>query len=246
MSATKAFLSKKGYNFSEQKQLFIKPQDAKAFALVVAFDVKRKNKLSIHFTINNEKLGVVPSIALSPWLTCNNKACFECGTCYGLKQKYLSFFKFVYMIENTVLLTERPEDFKKQINAYIALNGSRFFRWFENGDFPSNEAVKIFDEIARKNKGTKFLCMTKQYDRVNGYLKTTNGKYSKNLILRFSKFSINNLTEIENPYEIPTTDVINTKNDLHKGAVLCPGFASNCGACLKCWMCRKEINFVKH
>lgn len=246
MNATKALLTKKGYNFENKAQLFIKPEDSKAVALVVACDLEKSKKLSLHFTQNNEKLGIVPSIALSPWLTCNNKACFECGTCYGLKQKYLSFFKFVYMIENTLLLMNHPEEFKKQVNAYIALTGCNYFRWFENGDFPSNESVKIFDEIAKKNKSVKFLCMTKQYERVNDYLKETNGKYSKNLVLRFSKFTIDGIDTVPNPYNVPTTDVIEQKEDLHNGAVLCPGFSSNCGACLKCWMCKKEINFVKH
>lgn len=246
LTTTKKFLIRKGYTFEDKKQLFIKPEHAAPLAMLISYDLGKRDTLQLHFTKGNKKLDAVPSVALSPWLTCNNKACYLCGSCYGLKQKYLSFFKFVYMVENTVLLNDRPEEFKKQVNAYLTLTGARFFRWFENGDFPSNESVKLFDDIARGNPRTDFLCMTKQYARVNAYLESNGGKYSENLKLRLSKFEIDGLTEIPNPFSLPTTDVINKAEELHAGATLCPGFSSDCAHCLKCWKCNREVDFIKH
>ena len=242
----KAALEKARYNL-EEKQLIIRGKDAERFAIVALYDLINSASVQIHITRNNAKLGNIPSLAVAPWLTCNNKECYRSGACYGLKFRYLSIFKFLDMIENTYLLGSRPEEFKKQINAFFALNKiATFFRWFENGDFPSERSVSVFNEIARENPNVKFLCMSKQYERVNNFLAKNGGKCEENLIIRFSKFSYSGLIEIENPFNLPLTDCIGSEEERKEGAFLCPGAKYGCAACLGCWYAKQEIDFLKH
>lgn len=243
----RTFLLKKGYSFDETtKQMFLKADLAGNVATLMYFDVLKQEQLTLHITKGNHKLGKIPSVAVSPWITCQGKLCHDRGTCYGLHGRFLSFIKFYYMVENTVLLQKHPEEFKAQIKAYFGKHPDvSIFRWFENGDFPDVESVALFDEIAKENKKTAFICMTKQYDKVNKYLEVTGGKYSKNLKLRFSKFEIDGLTMCDNPYDLPLTDVINSKEELHEGAFLCPGTSVGCSKCKACAYTNKEINFEK-
>lgn len=244
------YLEKKGYQYQGKAHLLIKKSDTIALATLLYLDFEKVNPklLKVNFSLKNGKLTqAIPAIALSPWITCNDQICFKCGACYGLKMHYIDLNKFIDMVENTYILNNHPEFFKAQINAFLTLYPVKYFRWFENGDFPSVESVKIFDEIARENKRVHFLGMSKQYKKVNEYLTTIDDhKFSKNLMLKFSKFEIAGLGEIENPYNLPITDVINKKEELHEGAILCPGMGQGCINCLKCWHRKEEIDFLKH
>jgi len=246
----KKALINRGYNLN-QNQLILKSSDARIAALYAFYDLQKTNATpNLHITASNSKLSVIPSLAVSPWLTCTNAPCFQSGACYGLKFHFLSILKFLNMIENTYLLNEKSDQFKKQLNAFFALNPLiTFFRWFENGDFQSVENVKLFDEIARGNPNINFLAMTKKTALVNKYLDSTKGHKSDNLTIRFSKFTYNNFTEIENPYNLPLTDCIPNKKSLNRNAVFCLNSIDKkrgCASCLQCWRQKKEIDFIKH
>ena len=246
----KKALINRGYNLN-QTQLILKSGDARGAALCAFFDLKKANSMpSLHITVGNSKLSLIPSLAVSPWLTCLNAPCFQSGACYGLKFHFLSIFKFLDMIENTFLLNEKPDQFKKQLNAFFALNPLiTYFRWFENGDFQSVENVKLFDKIAYENPNIKFLAMTKKAVLVNQYLDSTKGKKSDNSMIRFSKFTYNGFTKIENPYNLPLTDCVPNKKSLNQNAIFCLNSLDKkrgCASCLQCWRQKKEIDFIKH
>lgn len=243
----KQALIKGGYSLNG-RQVIVRGADAERLALCALYDLTgSKRDISIHITGRNSKLSSIPSIAFSPWLTCNCEKCYKSGACYGLRFHYLSIFKFLDMVENTYLLMNKEDDFKKQLKAYFALNKQvTYFRWFENGDFCGAKSVRLIAEIASENPEISFLCMTKKFSLVNDYLNATKGNYPSNLKLRFSKFAYSGLNEIENPYNIPLTDCVATKEEKTRGAVLCPGTKTGCGACLLCWKTNREIDFLKH
>lgn len=85
LTTTKAFLIRRNYDFQGKAQLFIKPEHAAPLAMLIAYDLGKKDRLELHFTKGNKKLDTVSSVALSPWLTCRNRTCYLCGSCYGLK-----------------------------------------------------------------------------------------------------------------------------------------------------------------
>lgn len=243
-------LAKNGYDLNK-KQLILKAGDARGVALLAFYDLKNMDATpNIHITAGNSKLSIIPSLAVSPWLTCLKAPCFQSGACYGLKFHFLSLFKFLDMIENTFLMNEKPDLFKKQINAFFTLNQTTtYFRWFENGDFQSVENVKLFDEIARDNPNVNFLAMTKKTALVNEFLKNTGGKKSDNFMIRFSKFSYTGLTKIENPFNLPLTDCVPNKKSLNENAIFCTNSLDKkrgCASCLFCWKQTKEIDFIKH
>lgn len=250
MPLTRKALDKRGYTLATPN-FWLKKVDQTFIETMISLDVmkniKENNHISLNFTNGNDKLHGIGSIALSPWKTCKNKKCFKSRKCYGTHAHFVSFNKFVYQIENTLYLMEKPKEFEKQINAYLALNKTmNYFRWHENGDFPNAESVAVFDRIARKNKKVHFLAMTKQYQFVNEYLKTTNGVLSKNFMIRMSKFELDGITKIENPYNLPTTDVIKKGQKLEPGQFLCPGVKKGCASCLACWHTPLCVVFEYH
>ena len=229
------------------KQLFIKREDAHTFARDMFLDLDENGEIpgEIHITTGNQKLNAIPSIAFNPFLTCSGEKCL--AFCYGTNQKFLSFFKFFYEIENTFFMMKYPDIFAKRFNAYISLYQPRYFRFFENGDFVNVANVALFNEIAKNNPGTSFLCMTKKSVMVNTYLKSTGGKYAKNLVLRFSDVDIENVKiNLENPYGVPLTCVVDKGVKSGRDSVLCPGTATGCIKCLKCWKCAKKVLFELH
>lgn len=229
------------------KQLFIKREDAHIFARDMFLDLDDSGEIpgEIHITTANQKLNAIPSIALNPFLTCSGEKCLS--FCYGTNQKFLSLFKFFYEVENTFLMMKYPDIFAKRLNAFITLYQPRYFRFFENGDFVNIANVALFNKIAGNNDGTIFLCMTKKSVMVNAFLKTTGGKYARNLVLRFSDVDIKNVKiKLENPYNIPLTCVVDKGAKCDKNSVLCPGTATGCIKCLKCWNCAKKVLFELH
>lgn len=229
------------------KQLIIKREDAHTFARDMFLDLDDRGEIpsEIHITTANQKLSVIPSIAFNPFLTCSDEKCLS--FCYGTNNRFLSFFKFFYEVENTFFMMKYPDIFAKRFKAYIALYQPRYFRFFENGDFVNVANVALFNEIAKNNPETSFLCMTKKSVMVNAFLKTIGGKYAKNLVLRFSDVDLKDTKiNLENPYDVPFTCVVDKGTKGDRNSVLCPGTATGCIKCLKCWKCSKKILFELH
>ena len=132
------------------KQLFIRREDAHTFARDMFLDLDDNGEIpsEIHITTGNQKLNAIPSISFNPFLTCSGEKCL--AFCYGTNQRFLSFFKFFYEIENTFFMMKYPDIFAKRFKAYIALYQPRYFRFFENGDFVNVANVALFNEIAKK------------------------------------------------------------------------------------------------
>lgn len=241
------FIKKYGEKALKQTQYFIERKDAIEFSkkIFIDLDTWKKEDFEINFTDKNKKLDGIPSIAFSPFVTCLSEKCLK--ICYGTNQKFLSFIKFFYQIENTFLYLKYPDIFIKKFNAFLNLYQPRYFRFFENGDLINLKNMIDFNNLAADHPETKFLLMTKKINIANEFLKSTGGKYAKNLMLRFSNSNVKSCQiSLNNPFSIPETEIVEKDSRVGENSTRCPGSKYGCLRCLKCWMSRKNIEFEIH
>lgn len=213
---------------------------------------KLENKTyQVKATNGNTKLGkAIFNINLPPVITCNPEApCFK--ECYGRKGHFLFASAKNRMAENLMAFCQNSGKFFADI-AYQTAN-SKYVRWFGNGDMPNEEFLAGICRVARKNKNTKYLAFTKQYNVVNNYI-AKGHKIPSNLKIVFScwKDWIPN-----NPYGLPTTWVRfpekgkeASENKAYNALIPVKAFKcpSNCAECQACWHLPKKssVEFHKH
>ena len=202
-------------------------------------------------TNGNKKLGsAIFNINLPPIVTCNpNAPCF--------KQCYATHGHFLYpnvknrQFENLFAFIQNPSQFFNEIAEQTQL--CLYVRWFGSGDMPNMRFFEGMIEVAKKNKGVKYLAFTKQFPIVNAYL-NFGRKIPSNLKIVFSNWME---WKAENPLNLPTTWVKfdpNKKQEkdfarfnvhIPEKSHACPG---DCAKCLKCWNLKKgeSVYFKKH
>lgn len=108
--------------------------------------------------------GAVPN-SVYPGTVCGTCA-GTCPGCYAMKMtRYPA--TFIAYANNTEITRDCPdglETMKKAINEYIDEFEPRRFRIHDSGDFFGLDYMIAWDEIARKNHGTRFYCYTKRVD----------------------------------------------------------------------------------
>ena len=198
------------------------------------------NRVSISF--NNDKMGIIPSFSFPPVLTCKNfnKCVLDC---YALRMCYRRSNTAKSWLNNFKIWQNNPQAVEFAIlNASVT---SAYFRYFVGGDIPNLDFLKMMVKIANKVKTCKYLAFTKNYKLVNDYL-LKGGKLPKNLKIVFSKWG---KTQINNPFNLPTSGVIFKGDEILKSDKICGGNCANC-ICqnVGCWMLRngEEIKFLKH
>ena len=190
----------------------------------------------------NSKLGgQIYSINLPPVVTCRSDApCFK--GCYACKGNWLFPNVKNSLQHNLEAYKSNPTLFFESVAAQTAL--VRFCRWHSSGDIVDMQYFEGMCKVARKNKGTHYLCFTKKYEIVNEFL-SKGKRIPKNLSIVFSAWS-NWIPE--NPYNLPMTYVYGKEfnNELiPKDAIPCGGKCENCQAC---WTLKKgqHVYFLKH
>lgn len=190
----------------------------------------------------NSKLGgQIYSINLPPVVTCRADApCFK--GCYACKGNWLFPNVKNSLQQNLEAYKNNHKLFFESVAAQTAL--VRFCRWHSSGDIVDMQYFEGMCKVARKNKGTHYLCFTKKYEIVNEFL-SKGKRIPKNLSIVFSAWS-NWIPE--NPYNLPMTYVYGKEfnNELiPKDAIPCGGKCENCQAC---WTLKKgqHVYFLKH
>lgn len=197
-------------------------------------------KLSISY--GNKKMGQIPSVSLTPIVTCKN--CKSCSKdCYAAKLARLyPTVKKAYDNNLSILLEDRDAYFT-QVKAVAMLN--KFFRWHVSGDIVDKDYLDRMCKVARECKTTQFLAFTKNYEDVNEYF--NNHRKPSNLKLIFS-LPFDGAT-IDNPHNLPTAAVIFKGQEPADDWKICGGNCSEC-ACrgVGCWELKKgeTIAFYKH
>lgn len=193
-------------------------------------------------SVNNAKMGGIPSFSLPPVATCCN--CSECKKdCYAVNMCKIKKNLLQSWANNLKAFQNNIEYVKASIikNACI----SSYFRYFVGGDIVNRDFLNMMIEIANICKNCRFLAFTKNYKIINEYI-TAVGNLPQNLIIIFSEW---NDQEMQNPHNLPTSKVIKNINDLPPAGLLCGGDCSNC-ICrgVGCWQLSngQTIHFLKH
>lgn len=193
------------------------------------------------------KLGVgIATVNLPAVVTCRKDApCFK--GCYARKGNFSYNNVKTSLDKNLEAFKENPDLFFERIHLQLEMIPYRFFRWHSSGEIVDERYLEGMFWLARKHKGTQFLCFTKKYELVNAYL--NNHKKPKNLILVFSNWGE---WICDNPHNLPTAWVEFGKesdNLIPADANVCSG---NCGTCVNtsehCWRMQKgeSVKFHRH
>lgn len=199
-------------------------------------------KQYVNVSNTNSKLGAaILSINLPAGKTCAAGVPCRKG-CYAMKGNWLFPNVVNSLEENLEAYVKNPKLYFESVAAQTAL--ARFVRWHSSGDIVNAEYFEGMCKVARKNKGTHYLCFTKKYEIVNDFL-AKGKRIPKNLSIVFSAWS-NWIPE--NPYNMPMTYVYGKdfENDLiPKDSIPCHG---KCYECQACWQLKKGQNvyFTKH
>ena len=199
-------------------------------------------KQYVNVSNTNSKLGgQIYSINLPPVVTCRSDApCFK--GCYACKGNWLFPNVKNSLQHNLDAYKSNPDLFFESIA--LQTNLVRFCRWHSSGDIVDIQYFEGMCKVARKNKGTHYLCFTKKYEIINEFL-SKGKRIPKNLSIVFSAWS-NWIPK--NPYDLPMTYVYGKEfnNELiPKDAIPCGGKCENCQAC---WTLKKgqHVYFLKH
>lgn len=267
MPHTKTMLMTMGYQEEqfENAQIFIcasmTPESLKARTIIaheIILDLcnneyKLLKEIGINFTVENGKLGSIPSISFSPYITCIGVKCFENNTCFGLHQRYNGFFKFVYSIANSLYYIYFHKEWMRIVNGYLDAHCYKYFRWFEIGDCINAQMFNDLNKIALKHKRIIFMGMTKKFTFLREFL--NKNEFSKNLIIMPSSDSYDNAPLPEDLKDLRHTDIIKYPEDLKNNEFLCPNYYDKkkhkkikvkCSDCLYCWIGKKNPVFIKH
>ena len=186
--------------------------------------------LSIFISDGNTKMGGVPSISLTPVVTCHN--CQECKKrCYARRLYGLRPILKTQYDANTFIYKNNPVDYFEQINKVMSVTDK--FRFHVAGDIIDTQYMDMMVQSCRRNPKCQVICFTKAYEIVNSYIEET-CDLPKNLHLIFS---IWDNTSYTNPNNLPTAHVLykNGTTTAKKPTHLCDG---NCCKCfLNCTGC---------
>ena len=190
----------------------------------------------------NTKLGMsIPNINLPACTTCRPDApCFK--ECYARKGNF-TFANVKKALEgNYSAFCSNPTLYFDEIRVRTNLN--RYVRWHSSGDIPNSKYLEGMCRVARKNKGTNYLCFTKKFELVNDYI-SSGHRIPKNLSIVFSNWKN---WQCENPYNLPTAWVEFPKEEnteIPETAVKCSG---KCAECQYCWHMKngQSVYFPKH
>ena len=206
--------------------------------------------INVHISTRVSKLGTaIPTINLPPIITCRKDApCAKCakegGGCYAMRGHFTLPNVKNNMFENLQAYKENPKLFF-EIIANVAKDYKRF-RYFSSGDIVDTNFLAGMCKVARKCKGTQFLCFTKKFELVNDYVSNKH-IIPKNLHIVFSTWRD---FIPENPYNFPMTYVYFPKDkeankSIPENAIPCSG---SCTKCHACWELNKgqSVYFKKH
>lgn len=204
--------------------------------------------MEINISMTNSKLGSqIPSVSLPPQMSCREDA--PCARlCYGKRGNFL--FRNVQESHR-----HNYERYMADSDAYFgdvisflndALVSYKYFRWHAVGDIVDDAYFLGMVKVAKACPNVKFLCFTKKFGIVNGYL-GRGGRIPKNLRIVFSAWSKS--FRVDNPYRLPVAYVLFRKGELNPAipdlAIPCGG---HCPECLACWSLEKgqSVYFRQH
>jgi hypothetical protein len=189
-----------------------------------------------HVSPGNMKMGAMPSVSLSPVVTCIPGA--PCArSCYAVKVcRYSQSAKLAYA-RNWALAESDPDAYFSDVLAFIRKRSPAFFRFHVSGDIPSQGYLDRVKLLAEACPDVKFLVFTKRY--AFDYKGCPD-----NLCVVFSCWPGLNLPRRHKGPRAYMQDGSETR--IPDDAIQCPGSCETCGMC---WSLRKtgrDVWFPKH
>ena len=203
--------------------------------------------MSVKISKNNSKLGIIPSINLTPIVSCR-EGCPCAADCYAMKGRFRFQNVRDNMNSNYMSYIADPdgyfEDIKREIDNGMVVYS--YFRWHSAGDIVDARYLEGMVEVATQLGRTSFLAFTKKYELVNEYIEN-GGSIPDNLHIVFSAWG--EALKLENPYNFPVA-YVRFKDDAQNKSI--PESASECSGkcstCLQCWHLGKgeSVVFNRH
>lgn len=203
--------------------------------------------MSVKISTQNSKLGVIPSVNITPIVTCRpNCPCAK--DCYAMKGRFRFASVKDSMTTNYETYIHSPEIYFKEIKSFIddGIRVYSYFRWHAAGDIVDKPYLEGMVKLARELHNTSFLAFTKKHELINRYI-GEGGVIPDNLHIVFSAWG-NELVPF-NPYGFPVAYVRfsdDAKNSsIPQEAIECSG---DCTTCLQCWRINhgESVVFNKH
>lgn len=185
--------------------------------------------MKVSISKGNAKMGAIPSVSLPACTTCNPEApCFR--KCYAAKIARLRATVRTAYERNFITWVEHPAEYWQQVRD--AAKMAKYFRFHVSGDIP--EPIYFYDMVltAAAIPDTRFLVFTKQYHIVNDFIRD-GGAIPDNLQVIFSNWGE---WKCDNPYNLPTCEVILKGSEPADHWKICGGNCTEC-ACrgVGCW-----------
>lgn len=203
--------------------------------------------MSVKISKTNSKLGVIPSINLTPIASCRDN-CPCSGDCYALKGRFRFQNVKNNMAANYAAYREDPDtyfaDIKREIDNGMVVYS--YFRWHSAGDIVDMRYLQGMVDVANALNRTSFLAFTKKYELVNEYI-ASGGVIPDNLHIVFSAWG--NSLSVDNPNDFPVAYVRfgdeERDSSIPENASECSG---KCTTCLQCWNLGRgeSVVFNKH
>lgn len=209
-------------------------------------------KMHIHISVSNSKLGSIPSFNLLPGFTCSAESCKHClkEGCYAIKNAFRCGYNvdknstLSAWTENTVIMMTDLEKLYNELDNYLnsVQYSTKLFRIHSSGDFKSVAYAEMWYKLAAKYKNIRFLAFTKQWDIV----RQVNFYELDNFSLVLSGWTgINIPSDLIEKYRCAWC------NDGHEtripdNAMLCPGSCESCGLCWYLKDLGRDTQFIKH
>lgn len=198
-------------------------------------------KVKVHISRGNMKVGRVPNFSLTPGASCSETARRTClvGGCYACKAYVQYPGTREAWDDNTWFALHDIPELEKRLNAYIAKRKPAFFRVHVGGDFITREYAEMWARVAGRHPGTRFLAFTKQWDNVRGV------EFPANFSLVLSGWPG---TEIpaDLAAKYPRANMVLSADEIPADGLHCPGNCESCGMCWQLAEIGRNVYFVKH
>ena len=137
---------------------------------------KAKEKIVLHVSKGNVKIGKCLNVSNAPLITCNN--CKECQYyCYDVKACLQYSNVLTARVENTALLIKDMDKYFCQLWSIMAKRRkNKFLRFHVSGDIINYKHMQKIIDTARLFPDFKIWTYTKNYRIVNQWLKENGGK----------------------------------------------------------------------
>ena len=197
--------------------------------------------MRISISDGNTKMGKVPSVSLTPCVSCAKDA--PCRKrCYILKAFRMYEATRKAYRSNLTAYRRNPSGYFAAIDAYLNRKQSKYFRFHVGGDCPDAKYMLHVVAMASKHPNTTFLLFTKRYQWVSDIMDKMS--LPSNLSIVLSAWPG---YDMHNPHGLPVAWMQDgTETRVPDTALPCPGNCETCGLCFKLAATGCDVVFNAH